>query len=558
MIETIPNQPVAFNFPEDACRCGAIQQDNFFKRDDWIPFQWKFEPCDDEQEIISEPIFLNADPWVFGTGWTYFTNIIGGTPQARHSGPQGDLTEASILDTGQYYCVTVKVVSITGSLLVILGDNTIGTITRAGEYTFAGFCTTTTDFILRATSNTEVWVDEVSCKAFKLNQLIGIKNNVTGAFVVFLRLEDYATTASAVNPPFSLVDKWVTGFLKFDEDWLNLPVGCYSICLFDPCVNTCGQNGLENYSFEKLDYAWTLNATTISSGSLFFTSLLVGQTGQATQEADLCAGMDYKVTITVAANLYSEIDIKLGTNVIGSVSTNSPGVHVFTGQASGGTDFEIEFRRTLNNLVGSDAEVTEVFIELSDAREYVPDYCSQEFSIGNDFPCSIYVNACPEAEYAFGMRFGVTGFSPAIRLISQLRNAQYEIDRKMELSSLGKNSVRYYERRKNKEFAVDHVEEYTHDFLSILPGMNNIWIDDKSYVAPEDEYQLEYAEDAPDVAPVTILLEETVQNVSNILCEITNFSCNIIGAQYLDVVETDDSPNESDTLEVTDGVFLQL
>lgn len=570
MIELIPNQPIRFDLTDDECRCGGFVYNQCYNNNDIIPFQFKIDVCSGELEQISQNDFNGEiGDWTLGPGWQQQFDIDLGKQVMRHRGNsgQGDLTQDSLL-VGQYYCTVIDVASLqSGELQIFLGTNLVGTIRSAGTFTFYGFCTGNDNFIVRAISGTECLLNTVSAKFLSLNHIVAIKDNSTGALVSLIKLGDFITPGSLRALPFTLAGNFVSVFIDFTDPTFNLPDGCYCICLLDACENTCGQNGVENGDFEigrdlsdndPTAPGWVFNSPFIGISPLgnYCTAETdaIGQIREARQEITLCANITYKVCITTVANgnPNEEIRVLLGTNVIGTIAPGSPlQKYTFTGQANG-SDLVIGVERT-QGAGSSNADFDNVILELNDPTDYQPNFCSQQLDIGT-WECTEYLNVCP-ANDAFGFRFTDTFFSLAIRLRGERRNPRYPNDRRDYVSSGGTRNVSKFVRRKNKEFAIEIVPEYIHDFLSLLPGMNAIFfnLDPMAWITVDGEYDLDYEEGTKNITGIIIFVEEKSQDIKNILCDETFVDCSIIGSAGIET-----GGDESAGLLVTAGIGLQI
>ena len=534
MIELIGNQPIRFDLTEDECRCGNITHNTIYQEDDYISFQYKLDPCADATEKVLDNQFETQEVWSFGVGW-FWDPYTTGTPQAGHSAGsgQGDLTQSGVLDDNTYYRVEIVVLSITGVITVKLGNTIVATITTAGTHEVYGW-SDGTDFTITANANTDCRLDSVSVKRLLLNQAVAIKDVVSDVILDIIYLLDYLNQNVTLSPPFSIVDNYITFFTRFDQSPTNYGPGCYEICLLDPCVNTCGQNGLLNPDFEQSNADWNLSATggatnTINSSRNIFTSSGAGDTATTSQDIAICTGVIYDVDVELLTNPDVEISVRLGTNVIGTIPAGSlAGTYSFTGTTNGQS---VSIVYTDIASAGITSQVDAVIISLASATDATPDYCSQEITIGA-FSCTNYLHACPGND-AMGFVFEGSGFAPGIRLVSRLRNATYDIQRKSLIDTLGTRKVRYYERRKQKEFVVDYIPEFVNDFLSLLPGMQSIFINDEAYICVDNQYEQDYEDDLQDYSTLSIFVEETTQDIKNVLCELATVDCENIGGTPL-------------------------
>ena len=69
---------------------------------------------------------------------------------------------------------------------------------------------------------------------------------------------------------------------------------------------------------------------------------------------------------------------------------------------------------------------------------------------------------------------------------------------------------------------------YIHDFLRLIIGADNVYINNVKYVADDDEYNIEWAETFDNVGKVRILMSEQTQDVKNVNCSGVEISCNLV------------------------------
>lgn len=140
--------------------------------------------------------------------------------------------------------------------------------------------------------------------------------------------------------------------------------------------------------------------------------------------------------------------------------------------------------------------------------------------------CTLLINACNNSD-AMGFVFEDSGFSPRIRVNAKLRQSKYETDVLRYTNSAGTKKNYNYSSRKQKNLAIELQPEYVHDFLRLLLGFDNVFIDNVAYVVDDDEYNVLYVPELDTYGSVSILVSQQTQNVKNTLCSDTQINCNL-------------------------------
>lgn len=154
-------------------------------------------------------------------------------------------------------------------------------------------------------------------------------------------------------------------------------------------------------------------------------------------------------------------------------------------------------------------------------------FISNTFSV-QDYSnsCTLLINACNNSD-AMGFVFSGSTFSPRIRVEAKLRQAKYETDVLRFTKSSGTKLNYNYTSRKSKNLAISLQPEYVHDFLRLLLGFDNVFIDNVEYVVDDDEYNIVYIAELDNYGSVSILVSKKTQNVKNALCSDDEISCNL-------------------------------
>jgi hypothetical protein len=74
---------------------------------------------------------------------------------------------------------------------------------------------------------------------------------------------------------------------------------------------------------------------------------------------------------------------------------------------------------------------------------------------------------------------------------------------------------------------IDLQPEYVHDFLRLLLGFDNVYINLEPYFVEDDEYSVEYDDSQDNLGKVKIAVSKTTQNIKNINCSDTENVCTL-------------------------------
>ena len=199
-------------------------------------------------------------------------------------------------------------------------------------------------------------------------------------------------------------------------------------------------------------------------------------------------------------------------------SLTGAGVYTVTGTCTDNATLTLE--GTVGNLVVTSCCPCD--LPLGDC-----DYTSNVFKVGDySNGCTKVINICNN-ENGLGFVFGSNNFSPRIRIECKIKRAKYASERNNYTDSKGTKKNYYYSGRKQKQLCTDQQPEYVHDFLRLLLGADNVFIDNVAYSVDDDEYNVEYADVNDNVGKVRLLISEQTQNVKNVNCSDTVKNCNL-------------------------------
>ena len=511
-MEYIPNQPVYFQASdaEAPCSVDEVSYSQIVDNTDKTQFQLKVGPCISALQELPNPDFDNQSDE--NQGWQFLTNwsVGGGTLCAVQSEDFAKTIDE--IEEG-YWKITLSVESINGSIDVLLNAETIGTITTVGTFDFYGFIGVGGGYItLNPNSITDVCFTSITAYKVLTNLIVPIYTSA-GVYVTEINYND--------NPEYF---KFVSDSVTVSVDWAELGIsnGCFYLCYLDPCVNKNGQN----YPAKILNGGFTGNIVNWeNSGSWVYgtndvtgTYSGVDNSNSLTQENVFVSfNNQYCINVNVTA-ISGSLDVYFGNSKVATITT--VGVHNVCGIPSG--TFQLLFVIASGTATITNVEAVEI-----EPVDYVCDATSKLMKLG-DFTndCTLLINACNNSD-AMGFVFSGSTFSPRIRVEAKLRHSKYETDVLRYTNSAGKKSNYNYSSRKQKNLAIELQPEYVHDFLRLLLGFDNVFIDNVAYVVDDDEYNVLYVPELDTYGSVSILVSQQTQNVKNTLCSDTQINCNL-------------------------------
>lgn len=508
-MEWIENQPVFFG-TEDECSLDEIPVQISDNTDD-VQVQFRLSTCSWSEQLMPDPNFADSESWVTNDNWSIADNLLcasGDTP----TGTSSDLQ----LDADKYYQIniTVESISVGGQIRVSLGSEIIGFISSTGNHTFYGFPTAffgnTGIVFTQVVEGTEICISEVTVYEIELNAILAFYNS-DGV---------YQNELSYSNDPDNFVFSEDTVTITIDWSDLGLSNGCYYMCFLDPCENTNGQNyppQITNCTFTGSATGWSLLGTAAySSNAIVFDGASFGISFQDNVFHNI--NSSYCITVVVSA-ISGNLTVTYGDNVVATITT--AGTHTITGIC------ETSKSISITSLIGNTATVDSVCACEILPADYDCTLTSNTFKLADySDTCTLMINACNN-EDGLGFVFNSSGFSPRVRLEAKLRQAKYSNERSVYENSIGTKKNTYFSGRKAKNLCIDLQPEYIHDFLRLLLGFDNVYINNELYSVDDDEYNVEYPEENDNVGKVRLLVSKRTQNVKNINCSDVENVCNL-------------------------------
>lgn len=571
-IQLIPNQPVIFEDTTDICKCtSALNYKQLVAVGDITQFQFNFDLCLDAENILVNPNFNDNTGWVFPEGgseydplpneWTIADNKVCRTP---YNGVESCFYQVITAPAQGMYYLNVNVISTSDLFTVTISNATIDiafiNITSAGisnlRYYWDG---NGDDMTITICAVDSVCIDGIELFNMTENKIFPIVRVVDAVTGLTVKQWDGSDPTIVLNEGIEFwVFNYVGNSVTVNIDWSRegIPVGCYYICLIDPC-NTVNNQNLSNIvadpSFDDVPAnSWTIITSVntfvnITGGKAQYTSTNTSGTAEITNDNLAVNGLCYDTTLIITD---TPVDARARI-VIGSVAGawHSTAGTFTEGITSGGQTITIEVETT-NSSAASSINISSVVIKVADECLECT-YQSNEFKYDYFDDCTHLVSGCCN-ENGMGFVFGASLFSPRIRLISKYVKATYKAERVIFEDSAGKKTVPYFRRRKARAFIVDTAPEYVHDFLSTLMGYDHLYISGIEYVVLDDEYQPVYSSADDEMASVTINIEEKIQLVENKNCGADDLGCGLDAQMYIS------DPSGQFTIATPGGICLGL
>jgi hypothetical protein len=152
-----------------------------------------------------------------------------------------------------------------------------------------------------------------------------------------------------------------------------------------------------------------------------------------------------------------------------------------------------------------------------------PTFITVPFELVED-SCTVLVNACGNVDQ-FNMGFaeinaagnisGQTGFSPRIRLEGTKRGNGYDGTREGYEFSTGRRIPTHLRNRKRFDIGFGG-PEYVHDFMALLRGFDNAYVDGEAVYFEDDEYPSTSQQKDVDYATVTLTYSKRTELTENV------------------------------------------
>ena len=512
MANTIPNQPIIFDYSDD-CLLASDDLKVMAQYGDITQFQMELEPCGSDVNLIQGGNFQNDALWTStSSAWEVSSgNAI------KVGGISGQLYQAAPTTTGTLARLTFTIVSITGGSINVSWAGNTHFFDTAGTYTLwlnADATASAASLSFAANASTYVWLRDV--------QLITVNTD----FQVNIIDEDDTTidTLETSDGYFDFSD----GYFTCSIDWEDLGIadGCYRLEVVDPCP--CSQRGMIALDFISGTFEWsTTSSWTIGSGTASYSGTGVGI---ALLSNVICSDTTYEVSYTISnMTANAEMNIRLGNQDGATRTANGSYTEQITANSNG---FKIYGDSTSGT---SNFDVTKLSIVAVDNIETIT---SNEIKLKETLDgCSLALALCNDSD-GLGFGFANTGFRPLMRIPASLNRSSYVMERLSYDNSRGRKATYYGRRRKALELGYDG-KYFMHDFASLFGLADHFYIDDVEYFVEDDEYPSISWGEYDDVGGVTLNVSEKVQLTENRRLSSASIGCEPQGSVMLD---KEDSP----------------
>jgi len=526
-MKAIANQPV--NFINEIL-CNSCDEDipQLSDNTDTVQVQFNIDNCGSIQ-MMQNFIDHQSNDWVLEDGWAISGGLLclsGIEPQTAYQ-----TIPASTFPAG-LYVFTIIVSSYSGiGTPVKVGNNTdgfdtIGTIDGVGTFNFYYTLVIASNILF---PNVFIFVPGEQGESMCISSVTAYNILTDAKIAVYTEAGTYVTQITYVENPALFV--FYQNSLTVTIKWSTLPVpianGCYYLCFLDPCLNTGGQNYIANIVNPNIvcaesPFGWALEGSAgCTNGKIVFDGTDYGfiyQPNVFANYANQC------IDIGIVSST-GNIVVSFGTAVVATIpATATPILVKVCGVPVGNLSLTIA---VANTTIATIELVYPSYITPEDSMIFDPAFYTCNLQ-SNNFKIGNYTNACTLLISAYNNENGLgfvfanfmTGllFNPKIRLEAKIKGLKYPAERSVLEDSLGAKNVYYFAGRKAKTLAIDLQPEYVHDFLRLLIGFDNWYIDGVVYFVEDDEYSVNISDVHDSVGSVKLLVSTRTQNVKNFNC----------------------------------------
>ncbi len=514
----IPYQPLPVDFRPNCTMPqygGWIQ---LIELSDLTQVQFTIDACASFMNMVLNPTFVSGSTnWNPSGTWDF-----SGNKACSAVGSNDYIQQNFTLPNGYILQLVVDVEMFAGVVAVSTNLGLIGLLTTTGETTIAFNSNGVTNINFFVNSNSAACLRNIRLKA------------INTRFRVDLQTPDGDTVTPDIAATFSVTRNFLT--VSFDWNTLLATTGCYRLAFFDPCQ--CDQFGFMGDDFIIGGGATSTQIILVSGEGgvpADGTITAINTTGAASQSQFrktnvICPNVAYTFTYTVTG-LNAGDDFQLRAGIANGTTRATDGTYtdVLTSAHSGElpSDLRWIFDFPADNLTG--VTITDFSME---AVEPTPSYATVPFKLIDDGSCTMYFNACGDRDQ-FNMGFPDTGFSPKIRLEGTLRGNGYDGERTGYEFSAGKRIVTHLRTRKLFEFGF-RSPEYVHDFMQLLRGFDNTYVNDIAAYAEDSEYPSISLDKDVDMGGVVLRFSNRTELTENVRTDSTSSGgCTVRGNNLL-------------------------
>lgn len=586
----IPNQPQKVDTPEAACDVSSFEYKNIVNADDITKFQFQLYTRPNTVYLNNTPE-LDQDIGTSVTGvlgcaggsgcvkWTTttvtssgndfeWTSLLGGfiydnntnyaslqqlNSDNNYTYASGTMLEAKVYFQTNVYGCTVYVGNEQFIVAAgVTGEQTFYTVVSNGSTATIGIL-----FIPPTVGTARLVVNYFRVKEVSLDYIFFLRNLTTDAVEYAYNLRDYINeTYPNGTGPFRRVDNFVT----YEHDWTGQAEGCYRIEIADQRLNTNTQNNVFNNKFLVNDLSYTTpydSVNWVASASGMIAQIINSQLVLTTVAANgayafytsstLENGKTYNISLDAATgsgggtytfsygNQYAATSIVLANGADHTDTIVGNGDQLIIGFALTSGAMTLKFNS--------------ISVTLQDENNLVGNYYSNDFVLTNSACESIEISACNDND-SFDFSFPLSNFSLNTRLLGKATNPKYDFDRFAFVNNEGNTRTTYFRRQKIKNIKLDLVPEYMLDFLTLLGGMDHIYIDGVEYVADKDEFiAINYDGALDNFAKVQLFLFEKDTTAQNKATTALGIGC---GADVEYVLDPEDITDPNDDTQIID------
>lgn len=481
--------------------------------------QFNISPCGSALNILTNGTFVEGDTdWNPSGTWDFSGN------KACSSVGSNDFIQQNVtLPNGYILQLIFDVELFAGSVIVSTNLGLTGVIASSGTHTIALASTGVT--------NVNFFINSSSAACLRNIQLLPVNNR----WRVDLETTD-GEFVSTLAPAFNVA----RNFLTISFDWSAVPFGCYRLAIYDPC--DCSQFGFIGDELE-VPRQWRITPNSSGTGAIV-NGIMAGISVMGAAETIfrmnnvICPNVAYTFTYTLTGMSAGDQFRLFAGNANGVLRTaDGTYTETITSTHSGILPSDLRARFTLSGA-GSFAMTN---FSMS-AVTPVPTYYSKPFKLIPNGSCTTLFNACGNIDQ-FNMGFaeinaagniaGQTGFSPRIRLEGTLRGSGYSGNREHYEFSTGRKTVTHLRTRKSREFGFG-APEYVHDFMQLLRGFDNVYINGQASFSEDDEYPSQSFDKDVDYSTVVLTFSDRTELTENVrTTSLSGRGCSVNGTNLL-------------------------
>lgn len=575
----IQNQPNKIDTPSTACVLDDYDYRGIINADDVSKFQFQIYPRQYAAELAVNAEFTSNASWTIANipststpsfTWTSFLGGLYINATSNYFYISQNLVNAAV---GAMIEAKINIIANTCGVQLYIG-NEIKQIPAnvTGELTYYSVITSLTNcvFGILYSGSTTFPAASFGMGYFRVKEVhlaykFLLRRVSDDAVIYSYNLQSYINgTYPGGNSPFRRIDNFIT----YEHDWTGLDEDCYKIEICDGVLNTGTQNNLHNWQFLVDDLnpsspydsiGWTVDSGSITgvlgvaivntNGGQLTVDLGVSGVWYLQNSGNTINGATYNISVDAAAGSGSPTyTLKYGASGALTTQVLTNGADHTGTFVGNGNPVIIQFEGTNVGLVYNSISVT-----LSDENNFSGNYESNEFILTNSSCDTVEISACNDVD-SFDFSFPLSNFSLNTRLLGAITNAQYEFERNTYTNIIGNNRTTYFQRQKIKVIKIKLVPEYVLDFLTLLGGMDHIYINDVEYSAKKNEFiNINYPDSLNTFATVELFLFEKDSTAINKITTALAPGCGAVQNYLLDPEDITDPNDDTQVIDPQTG-----